>query len=192
MLAPGREALDVTCERSVRAYFENVPEMDVLICQAGMIDDARVERTSVESFEQVLAVNLTGAFRATRAVLESMLRRGQGHIILVGSFAALRGAVGQASYAAAKAGVIGLTKALALEYGARGVRANCVLPGLLETRMTERVLASEAKRQELLDQHALRRFNTVEDAARFIVFLDSMAHVSGQVFQLDSRVGRWA
>ena len=110
----------------------------------------------------------------------------------IGSYSALSGPAGQANYAAAKAGLIGLTQSIAKEYGARNVRANCVLPGFLETKMTRHLLANDEWREELTKTHALGRLNTPQDAARFIVFLHSMQNVSGQVFQLDSRVRRWA
>ena len=189
--APDRVELDVTASDQVRAYFAALPRVDLLVCQAGLIEDAALAAMEPESFARVLDVNLKGAFRCAREWLWLMAKQRRGHLITVGSFAALRGTAGQANYAAAKAGLIGLTKSAALEYGARGLRANCVLPGLLETRMTAALLSDPAKRRELEEQHTLRRFNTVEDAARFIVFLDSMSHVSGQVFQLDSRVARW-
>ena len=191
VLAPGRQELDVTSSDAVRAYFAALPAVDLLVCQAGIIEDAPLARMEAEAFERVLEVNLKGAFRCVREWLWLMAKQRRGHVITVGSFAALRGTAGQANYAAAKAGLIGLTKATALEYGARGLRANCVLPGLLETRMTTELLADPEQRRTLTEQHALRRLNTVEDAARFIAFLDSMSHVSGQVFQLDSRIGRW-
>ena len=190
--APSRDELDVTSTESTRAFFHTLPQIDLLVCQAGVIEDALVTRMTAESFGRVLDVNLKGVFRAAREGLRCMTRNRGGHLVTVGSFAALRGTVGQANYAAAKAGLIGLTKSIALEYGGRGLRANCILPGLLETRMTEGLLSTREKREELLEEHALGRFNTVVDAARFIVFLDGMTHVSGQVFQLDSRVGRWA
>jgi 3-oxoacyl-[acyl-carrier protein] reductase len=100
----------------------------------------------------------------------------------------LNGTAGQSHYAAAKAGLIALTKSTALEYGVRNVRCNCVLPGFLETKMTRRVL--EKHRDRVLASHALGRLNTVDEAARFIAQLDGFAHVSGQVFQLDSRIAR--
>lgn len=190
--SPGRDELDVTSSEQVRAYFAALASVDLLVCQAGIIDDAPLARLTAESFERVLDVNLKGAFRCAREWLWLMAKQRRGHLIAVGSFSALRGVAGQANYAAAKAGLIGLVKSAALEYGARGLRANCVLPGLLETRMTAALLADPARRRELEARHALRRLNTVADAARFIVFLDSLAHVSGQVFQLDSRVGKWA
>ena len=114
-----------------------------------------------------------------------MVKQRDGHIINIGSFAALNGTPGQSHYAAAKAGLIALTKSTALEYGARNVRCNCVLPGFLETKMTKQTL--DKHRERILASHSLGRLNTVEDAARFIAQLDSFAHLSGQVFQLDSR-----
>jgi 3-oxoacyl-[acyl-carrier protein] reductase len=96
---------------------------------------------------------------------------------------------GQANYAASKAALIGLTQSLALEYGARGLRCNCVLPGFLETKMTRSTLAKH--RDRILATHALGQLNTLTDAARFIVQLDSFHAISGQVFQLDSRVRKW-
>ena len=189
--APGREQLDVTDTDSVDQFFTSIDAVDLLINQAGVIDDCAVQKMSEESFQHVLDVNLKGAFRCARAALKLMSRRRSGHLIQVGSYDALRGPAGQANYAAAKAGLIAITKSIALEYGARNIRSNCVLPGLLESRMTKELLGDPARRAELEKQHALGRLNTVEDAARFMLFLDTLPHVSGQVFQLDSRIGRW-
>jgi 3-oxoacyl-[acyl-carrier protein] reductase len=189
--APGRDVMDVRYSDAVKAFFASLERVDLVVNQAGVIDDGSVVKMTVEQFEGVVDVSLTGAFRCAREALKLMSRQRGGHLIQVGSFAAIQGTFGQANYAAAKAGMIGLTKSIALEYGARNVRSNCVLPGLLETRMTAALLRDAERRAELESRHALGRFNTVEDAARFIVMLDTMQHVSGQVFQLDSRVGRW-
>jgi 3-oxoacyl-[acyl-carrier protein] reductase len=190
--APGREVMDVRDSGAVKAFFAGLERVDLVVNQAGVIDDGSVVKMTVEQFEGVVDVSLTGAFRCAREALKLMSRQRGGHLIQVGSFAAIQGTFGQANYAAAKAGLIGLTKSMALEYGARNVRSNCVLPGLLETRMTAELLRGAERRAELESRHALGRFNTVEDAARFIVMLDTMQHMSGQVFQLDSRVGRWS
>ena len=189
--APGRDVMDVRDSDAVKAFFASLERVDLVVNQAGVIDDGSVVKMTVEQFEGVVDVSLTGAFRCAREALKLMSRQRGGHLIQLGSFAAIQGTFGQANYAAAKAGRIGLTKSIALEYGARNVRSNCVLPGLLETRMTAALLRDAERRAELESRHALGRFNTVEDAARFIVMLDTMQHVSGQVFQLDSRVGRW-
>lgn len=189
--APGRAEMDVCDKAAVREFFEGLERVDLLVNQAAVLGDAPVARMTEEEFVRVVEAGLTGAFRCAREALRLMCRQRGGHLMQVGSFAALNGTAGQANYAAAKAGLIGLTKAMALEYGARNVRVNCVLPGFLETKMTAALLGREGARREVEGRHALGRLNTVEDAARFMVFLDTMNHVSGQVFQLDSRVGRW-
>ena len=187
--APGRGELDVRDPQAVRAYIVALPKLDLLVNNAGVVEDSLSLSMTEESFSRVLDVNLSGAFRCARAAVKIMARQRDGHIINIGSFAALAGTAGQSNYAAAKAGMIGLTQSLAAEYGARGVRCNCVLPGFLETRMTRAML--ERRRADVLAAHALGRLNTVADAARFIVMLDTFQHISGQVFHLDSRIGPW-
>ncbi len=118
-----------------------------------------------------------------------MMKQRSGHILLIGSRAARCGTRGQSAYAAAKAGLAGLGQSLAKEYGPRNIRCNVVLPGFLETRMTAHL--SPERRDEVRAEHALGRFNTVENAARFIAFLSRLDHVSGQVFTLDSRIDKW-
>jgi len=189
--APGRETLDVTSSSQVKDYFAQLNRVDLLVNQAGVIADGSVIAMPEEAFDRVVDVSLTGAFRCSREALLIMSKQRSGHLIQVGSFAAIQGTAGQANYAAAKAGLIGLTQSIAKEYGGRNIRANGVMPGLLETQMTKTLLSDEARRKTLLAQHALKRLNTVQQAAQFMVFLDSMAHVSGQWFQLDSRVGPW-
>lgn len=189
--APGRDALDVTDAAAVRAGIDGLPRLDLLVHNAGFLRDAPLARMSEADFAAVLEVHLRGAFLCARAALRPMLRQGGGHLVLVGSFSALSGPAGQANYAAAKAGLIGLAQSLAAEYGARGIRANVVLPGLLETPMTAPLLADPERRRRALAAHTLGRFNTPAEAARFIVFLHSLPHTSGQVFSLDSRVQPW-
>lgn len=188
VLAPGREALDVARADSVRAFFSALPQLDLLINNAGVCQDVALSKMTEEQFDHVLDVNLKGAFLVTQAALKLMSRQRHGHIVNIGSYSALSGPAGQANYAAAKAGLIGLTQSIAKEYGARNVRANCVLPGFLETKMTRRLLEDSAWREGLLGQHTLGRLNTPQDAARFIAFLHSLENISGQIFQLDSRV----
>lgn len=189
--APGRDMLNVTDSARVRDFFASLERVDLLVNQAAVIEDGLMVKMEGGAFESVIDVSLTGAFHCAREVLKLMCRQQSGHLIQVGSYAARQGTAGQSNYAAAKAGLIGLTQSIAHEYGARNVRSNCVLPGLLQTRMTAELLSCRDKRLAFEEQHALRRLNTVDDAARFMVFLDTMSHVSGQVFQLDSRIGRW-
>ncbi len=191
VMAPGRGDLDVTNADSVKAFFANVKQIDLLVNNAGMCRDVSVLKMSDEDFDQIVDVNLKGAFFVSQAAVKLMAKQMLGHIVNIGSYSALSGPAGQANYAAAKAGLIGLTQSIAKEYGARNVRANCVLPGFLVTKMTRHLLQDAAWRENLITAHALGRLNTPQDAARFIVFLHSMENVSGQVFQLDSRVRRW-
>ncbi len=192
VLAPGRAELDVTNKASIGSFFGGLKQIDLLVNNAGVCRDASMVKMSGEDFDHVLDVNLKGAFLVSQAAVRQMAKQRSGHIVNIGSFSALSGPAGQANYAAAKAGLIGLTQSMAQEYGARNVRVNCVLPGFLETRMTRHLLEDEVFRAGLMDAHALGRLNTPHEAARFIALLHTMENVSGQVFQLDSRVRRWA
>ena len=187
--APGRGEMDVREEAQVEAYFSRLERVDVLIANAGVTRDGVVAGLGTDDFNEVVNVNLRGAFLCARAALKLMVRQRSGHIVLIGSRAARCGTQGQSAYAAAKAGIVGLAQSLAKEYGARNIRCNVVLPGFLETRMTAGL--SDRRREEVRAEHALGRFNTTENAARFIAFLARLDHVSGQVFTLDSRIDRW-
>lgn len=189
--APGRRELDVSDSGAIAEWFHAHEKVDLVVHSAGVLRDRRFPNMEEEDFDTVLKVNLKGAFQVSQAALKSMARRRNGHIIFIGSNSARWGNAGQANYAAAKAGIIGLTHSLAKEYGARDIRVNCILPGLLETKMTAHL--SEEIKQSVREAHALRRFNTCEAVARFVTFLDQqLPHTSGQIFQLDSRVNRWA
>ncbi|MEZ5388043.1 MAG: SDR family oxidoreductase [Prosthecobacter sp.] len=191
VLAPSRAELDVTSAASVKSYFASVKQIDLLVNNAGVCRDVSMIKMSDEDFDQVVDVNLKGAFLVSQAAVKLMAKQRQGHIMNIGSYSALSGPAGQTNYAAAKAALIGLTQSIAQEYGARNVRANCVLPGFLETKMTRHLLEDAAWREGLMNAHALGRLNTPQEAARFIAFLHTMENVSGQVFQIDSRVRRW-
>lgn len=188
--APGRNELDVAEQASIKAWFESRVRMDLVVHSAGVLRDYRTPHMEEEDWDMVMRVNLKGAFQVSQAALRLMARQRTGHIVFIGSNSARFGTVGQANYASAKAAIIGLTHSLAKEYGGRNVRVNCVLPGLLETKMTAH-LSGEIK-ATVRGSHALGRFNTCEAVAGFVAFLDKeLPHTSGQVFQLDSRVNRW-
>lgn len=188
VLHPNRTELDVTSAESVNGYFSKIPNVDFLINNAGVKCDSLLTKMSEQEWQQVMQVNLKGAFLASQAAARLMMRneRRCGHILNVGSNSALTGPVGQANYAASKAGLIGFTKTLARELGPENIRVNCVLPGWLETKFTSNVAA--AARAHALSEHVLGRFNTTEEAARAMVFLDSLQHLSGQVIHLDNRI----
>lgn len=189
VLCPGRAELDVTQEDSVQRYFQQRTRLDLLINNAGLIEDQLLVQMSLAAWDQVQAVNLRGAFLCTRAAVPIMKAQGHGQVLFVGSRSARSGPVGQTNYTAAKAGLIGLAQSLAREYGQDNLRFNVVLPGYLETKMTRSQSAQQVEKARAA--HVLRRFNTVEEAARAMVFIAGLAHVSGQCFQLDSRIDPW-
>ena len=186
-------ALDVTAPERPPQVVEEIlarwDRLDALVNSAGLTTDVSVARMSDEAWERVLDVNLKGAMACARAAVWPMIRQRDGHIINLSSFAARTGTSGQANYAAAKAGLIGLTQSLAAELGSRNVRVNAVLPGVLPTAMTA-PLEREAL-DRLVCANVLRRMNSVAEVARFVAFLAGMRDVSGQLFQLDSRLSRW-
>jgi 3-oxoacyl-[acyl-carrier protein] reductase len=187
--APGRKEMDVREEEQVNACFAKLARLDVLIVNAGLTRDGAMTALASADFKETVDVSLRGAFLCTRAAVKLMVKQRSGHILLIGSRAARHGTAGQSLYAAAKAGLVGFGQSLAREYGARNIRCNVVLPGFLETRLTAGLPG--ARRDAVRAEHALGRFNTPENAARFIAFLAGLDHVSGQVFALDSRIDRW-
>ena len=187
VLAPGRDELDVTDAAAVKEHFKD-REVELLICNAGTTRDALLGKLPEKDWDAVMAVNLRGAALCAAAVSRGMIRARQGHIVFISSHSAVHPPAGQAAYAAAKAGLIGLAMSLAKELGPAGVRVNTILPGFLETRMTEGL--SEERKDQVRKEHVLGRFNTTEAVAGFLVTLHArMPHTSGQVFRLDSRVG---
>jgi NAD(P)-dependent dehydrogenase (short-subunit alcohol dehydrogenase family) len=187
--APGREEMDVRDEASVDSYITRLDRLDVLVANAGVVRDATLSRLTDDDYSAVVDTNLRGAFLCVRAALRLMLRQRSGHLILIGSRSARNGPRGQAAYAAAKAGLMAFAQSVAREYGARDIRCNVVLPGFLETKFIAKMTPERI--ETVRAEHALGRFNTVENAARFIAFLARLDHVSGQIFTLDSRIDRW-
>lgn len=184
--APGRGELDVTDTRAVSAYL-TARNPDLLICAAGITRDASLAKLDEESWDAVMAANYRGAAACAAAVLPAMVRENRGHLVFISSRSALHPPAGQTAYAAAKAAVLGLTRSLATAYGSHNIRVNAILPGFLETPMTASV--SDKRREEVLAEHVLGRFNTPGAVAKFLLHLhQDLPAVSGQVFQLDSRI----
>lgn len=185
--------LDVTSPEGVRsavaAVMEKFGTLGCLVNNAGVTDDHPIWQTGEESWDKVVHTNLKGAFLCSRAVLRPMVKQRAGHILNISSFSARAGAAGQSHYAAAKAGLLGLTQSLAREAGSRNVRANAILPGVLPTRMTASL--PEPVMEAFAAANALGRINDIDEVARFVVFLAGTRNISGQVFQLDSRTARW-
>ena len=158
---------------------------DVLINNAGLTRDNLAVRMKDEDWQTVLEVNLTAVFRLTRAALRGMMRRRWGRIVNVTSIVALTGNPGQVNYAAAKAGMIGMTKSLAAEVATRGITVNCVAPGFIETPMTAAL--SEDQRRRLLERVPVGRLGTPDDVAAAIGYLVSQeaAYVTGQTLHVN-------
>ncbi|MDI6709187.1 MAG: 3-oxoacyl-[acyl-carrier-protein] reductase [Thermoanaerobacterales bacterium] len=169
----------------VEAAVQAFGRLDVLVNNAGITRDNLLLRMKDEDWERVLAVNLTGAFNMVKASLRYFLKARAGRIINISSVIGLRGNAGQANYAAAKAGLIGLTKSLAKELGSRNITVNAVAPGFIVTDMTES-LGPEV-RERMLREIPLGRFGKPEDVASLVTFLASegAGYITGQVIAVD-------
>ena len=185
--------LDVTqatqVDEVVAAVLHRWQRLDALINNAGCIADHALWQMPPADWDSVLSVNLKGAFLCSQAAARAMVRQRDGQIISIGSHSGRVGARGQTNYAAAKAALLGLTTSLARELGPDNVRANVVLPGVLPTPLTAGL--SPAQLEALAQANSLRRLNSPDEVARFVVFLAGLRNVSGQLFQLDSRPARW-
>lgn len=159
--------------------------IDILVNNAGLTRDNILLRLTEADWDTVLDANLKGAFHTTRGVLKGMMKRRSGRIINITSIVGLTGNKGQANYAASKAGLIGFTKSVAKEYAGRGILANCIAPGFIETDMTA-ALPDEA-RATLLEDIALGRLGRPEDVAGAVLFLasDLAGYITGQVLVVD-------
>ncbi len=182
-------ACDVADPASVTALVDEVEKgfgaVDILVNNAGLTRDNILLRLKDEDWDAVLNANLRGAFVAIRAATRGMMKRRWGRIVNISSVVGIIGNKGQANYAASKAGLIGLTKSVAREYAGRGILANCIAPGFIDTDMTN-ALPAEA-RAALLEQIALGRLGRPEDVAGAVLFLasDLASYVTGQVLVID-------
>ncbi len=157
--------------------------VDVLVNNAGITRDKIMLKMTEEDFEQVLKVNLTGAFNMTQAVLKPMTKARQGAIINLSSVVGLTGNVGQANYAASKAGLIGFSKSVAREVAGRNIRVNVIAPGFIESDMTDGL--SEKIKEASLAQIPMKRFGNTEEVADVALFLAEQEYLTGQVIAID-------
>lgn len=173
------------CARAVDTVLEKFGRLDVLVNNAGVAIDGLVMRLKDEDFNQVLDVNLKGAFHLIRTVCRPMMKQRQGAIVNVSSVVGEMGNAGQAAYAASKAGLLGLTKSVARELASRQIRVNAVTPGFIDTDMTQGL--SEENKQKMFDAIPLGRLGLGADVARAVVFLasDDASYITGEVLKVN-------
>jgi 3-oxoacyl-[acyl-carrier protein] reductase len=175
-------------EGAIEAALSRCGRLDILVNNAGITRDGLLLRMSEADWDAVLDVNLKGAFRCTKAAIKPMLKSRSGRIVNVASIVGMTGNAGQANYAAAKAGLIGFTRATAREVASRGILVNAVAPGFIETRMTDRM--PEKAREAMLGQIPLGRLGRPEDVAPAVLFLclPEVSYITGQVLVVDGGV----
>ena len=170
-------------KRMVDQAIEELGSVDVLVNNAGITQDTLMLKMTEEDFEKVLKVNLTGSFNMTQSVLKPMIKAREGAIINMSSVVGLMGNIGQANYAASKAGLIGFTKSVAREVANRNVRVNAIAPGMIESDMTA-VLTDKVK-DAMLAQIPMKQFGQAEQVADVTAFLASQDYLTGQVIAID-------
>ena len=183
------ERTDISSEADCNRFIENTVKelggLDVLVNNAGITKDGLTVRMSEADWNAVINVNLTGTFLMSKAALKVMFKKRSGNVINISSVIGQMGNAGQANYAASKAGIIGLTKSLAKEFGSRGVRVNAVAPGFVHTAMTDAL--SEEMKEKALQAVALKRFAEPQDIAKAVMFLASQdaAYITGHVLAVN-------
>lgn len=172
-------------EETLKKVIDKFGKIDILVNNAGINRDTLLLRMSVDDWESVMETNLKGAFLMTKYSIKYMIKGGYGRIINIGSVVGLTGNIGQANYAASKAGLIGFTKAIAIEYGSRKITSNLVAPGYIETEMTGSLLQNI--RENFLNKIVLKRSGKPEDVANVVLFLASplASYITGDVIVVD-------
>jgi len=165
--------------------FEKYGKIDILVNNAGITRDNFLTKMSVDDWNKVISINLTGTFNCTKAVVPFMYEKESGVIINVSSVVAIYGNIGQSNYIASKAGVIGLTKGWAKEFGKKGIRVNAVAPGFIKTPMTEKV--PEKVIEFMISKTPLGRMGEAEEVAKAIIFLssDDASFITGVILNVD-------
>lgn len=177
---------DISNSKEVKEMVKQANEFStvtILVNNAGITNDKLMLRMNEHDFEQVLKVNLTGSFNMTQQLLKGMLKQRKGTIINISSVSGLMGNIGQANYAASKAGLIGFTKTVAREIAPRKITCNAIAPGFIETDMTSEL--SDIIREEMTKNIPLQHFGQVEDIANTAVFLAKSPYITGQVINVD-------
>jgi 3-oxoacyl-[acyl-carrier protein] reductase len=183
VMADASSASDVA--RLIKAATDTYGRIDILVNNAGINRDQLLVRMSEEDWDRVINIDLKSVFLCTRAVLRPMMKQRWGRIISISSIVGLMGNAGQANYASAKAGIIGFTRSIAREVASRGITANAVAPGFIDTEMTQQI--PETQRQELISRIPAGRLGSPEDVALAVWFLalEEAGYISGQVLTVD-------
>lgn len=158
--------------------------LDILLCNAGVAGGQLVATCPEEEWERIIEINLTGTYRCMKSAAAFMMIHGGGSIVVIGSYAGLQGTSGQGAYAASKAGLVGLMKTAAREWGPHNIRVNLVCPGWQQTGMAGDSFPSAQR----LRDHVLERTSNLEDVSRTICRLAELSDLSGQIWNLDSRI----
>ncbi|MGO9559707.1 MAG: acetoacetyl-CoA reductase [Acidimicrobiales bacterium] len=184
-LHAGNIGVPEDCERVVAEVIEKHGHLDYLINNAGITVDKTVRKMTVEDWHAVLRVNLSGAFYMSKAVLEHMIGRNFGRIVNISSIIGSTGSIGQANYAAAKSGLFGLTKSLALETARKGITVNCVTPGFIDTEMVAAVPPDVL--DKIVGKIPMRRLGRPEEIAHAVRFLlqDNAGYITGSVLAVN-------
>ena len=184
---------DVTDTAAVDAAFKQVEEqqgpVEVLVANAGITHDQLLALLKEEDFTAVLDTNLTGAYRVAKRAVRGMMRQRHGRMIFISSVVGQTGSPGQANYAAAKAGLVGLARSLAQELASRNITANVVAPGFVDTDMTAAL--DDDRKQAILDRVPLKRYATPDEVAGVVAFLagDDAAYITGAIIPVDGGLG---
>ena len=180
---------DVSDAEQARALVEQAGELDILVNNAGLTRDGLLPRMPEADWRDVIETNLSGTFYTCKAAARGMMKRRRGSIVNIASIVGLHGNAGQTNYSASKAGIVGFTKALARELGGRGVRANVVAPGYVDTRLTDAI--PEELKEGMLAGTPLGRFGNPEDVAGAVRFLcsDEASFITGEVLLVDGGLG---
>ena len=185
ILVGGDVSLEEPAEKVSKNLLDHYGRIDILVNNAGINKDQLLIRMKPEDFDSVMNVNLRGAFLCTRYAMTHMIRQRSGRVINMSSVVGLSGNPGQANYAAAKAGLVGLTKAVAREVASRNVTVNALAPGYITTAMVDEL--SEETQDKILSTIPMGRFGTPEDVAEAVIFLagDGASYITGQVLTID-------
>ena len=185
ILVGGDVSQEENAEKVIKNLVEHFGSIDILINNAGINKDQLLIRMKPEDFDSVMNVNLRGAFLCTRYAMTHMIRQRSGRVINMSSVVGLSGNPGQANYATAKAGLVGLTKAVAREVASRNVTVNALAPGYITTAMVDEL--TEETQDKILSTIPMGRFGTPEDVAEAVVFLasDGASYITGQVLTID-------